>query len=183
VNGDTKRPSGSGRSGSRGGTAGGVYSAFQKEGGKNAAEVNPDPFPTWYWVSVAEDPPTREYPDLEDRAAKYLHEQNVLLINADFRVFTDMINHWVKEFGETKATRETVTRTVRAWFEQALVEAVIGAKALEHSKEWNSDQIRLATSEEALTTAVLPRYHVYNSIKRELSAKLGRLTKSDNINA
>jgi hypothetical protein len=57
------------------------------------------------------------------------------------------------------------------------VETVIGVKALESSKEWSSDHIKNALSEEALTAAVMPRYHVNNSVKRELGTKLGSLTK------
>ena len=31
-----------------------------------------------------------------DKAAIYLKDTHTLKINADFRVFTDMIDHWVK---------------------------------------------------------------------------------------
>jgi hypothetical protein len=43
------------------------------------------------------------------------------------------------------------------------------------SKEWSQQQIQAALSQEALTAAVMQRYHVNNSIKRELGAKLGKL--------
>ena len=42
------------------------------------------------------------------------------------------------------------------------------------AKEWNADNIDKAVSEEALTLAVMPRYHVYISVKRELGSKLGK---------
>jgi hypothetical protein len=67
---------------------------------------------------------------------------------------------------------------VHGWFEQALVEAVIGVQALNGSKEWNVAQIETALSEEALTLAVMPRYHVYNSVRRELGSKLGKLSQA-----
>jgi hypothetical protein len=113
--------------------------------------------------------------DLEDRAARFLLDQNLLLINADFRVFKDMITRWHKEFGGGDTVKNTVQEVVRTWFEQALVETVMGVQALQASKEWAQQQIQAALSEEALTAAVMQRYHVNNSIKRELGAKLGKL--------
>jgi hypothetical protein len=74
------------------------------------------------------------------------------------------------------SVRSTVAAAVHSWFEQALVEAVIGVQALNGAKEWNINQIEMALSEEALTLAAMPRYHVFNSVKRELGSKLGKLT-------
>lgn len=162
-----------GRTGTKGGTAGGIYSVFQKKGGVPGQEVKPDPFPKVEWLSAKEG--RREPDDMEDRAARFLVDQNVLLINADFRVFNDLIDRFVKEFGQA-SVRPTVTTAVRGWFEQALVEAVIGVQALAGSKEWTSQEIDRALSEEALTLAVMPRYHVYNSVRRELGSKLGKLS-------
>ena len=51
----------------------------------------------------------------------------------------------------------------------------MGVQALRGSKEWSQQQIQAALSDEALTAAVMQRYHVNNSIKRELGAKLGKL--------
>jgi hypothetical protein len=57
--------------------------------------VRPDVFPVVQWVSVADG--TRNPGDIEDRAARFILEQNVLQINADFRVFGDMIGYWGRE--------------------------------------------------------------------------------------
>lgn len=67
---------------------------------------------------------------------------------------------------------------VRNWFEQALIKTVIGVQALKDSKEWSIGDIDKALSEEALTAAVMQRYHVSNSVKRELGSKLGKLATS-----
>ena len=158
---------------SRGGTAGNIYTLFQKRDGKPGEKIQPDPFPKWQWISVEDQ--TREPLDLEDRAARFLLDQNLLLINADFRVFKDMITRWHKEFGASDTVKNTVQEVVRTWFEQALVETVMGVQALQGSKEWSQQQIQAALSDEALTAAVMQRYHVNNSIKRELGAKLGKL--------
>lgn len=163
-----------GGSGKKGGTAGGVYSVFLKDDGVPGVIVRPDPFPKVTWVSVKDG--TREPGDIEDRAARYLVEQNHLLINADFRVFTDMCDRWSREFADNKnAVAGVIQDAVRSWFEQALVEAVLGVQALKDAKEWSVEDIERALSEEALTAAVLPRYHVHNAVKRELGSKLGKL--------
>jgi hypothetical protein len=73
---------------------------------------------------------------------------------------------------------EIVQEVVRAWFEQALVESVIGVQALKDSREWSIDDIAKALSEEALTTTVMQRYHVINSVKRELGSRLGKFSQA-----
>jgi hypothetical protein len=170
------RTVGEGRTGGRGGTAGGVYSVFLKKDGVPGQDVKADPFPEPRWVSVSNG--TREPRDIEDRAARYLMDQNVLLINADFRVFTDMIKRWLREFENPAPVEAIVRDTVHGWYEQALVETVIGVQALKDAPEWSVRDIEKALSEEALTAAVAQRYHVFNNIKRELGSKLGKLVPS-----
>ena len=67
---------------------------------------------------------------------------------------------------------------VHQWFEQALVETVIGIQQLRGSKEWGPDEIERALSSEALSSAVMQRYHVYIACRRELGAKFGRFAAS-----
>ncbi len=163
----------------RAGPVGGVYSAFLKNDGVAGAQVKPDLFPVVKWVSMADG--TRELGDIEDKAARYLAEQHLLLINSDFRVFSDMVLHWsdryAKEHGETSGLRDIVTDSVHDWYEQALVETVIGVQALKGSREWSIKLIEAALSEEALTSVVMQRYHPYNSVKRELGTKIAPLKK------
>jgi hypothetical protein len=97
------------------------------------------------------------------------------LVNADFRVFSDMIERWTKAYDRKPGVREIAQDTVRGWFAQALVETVIGVQALKDSKEWTIEDIERAISEEGLTATVMSRYHVNNSVKRELGTKLGKL--------
>ena len=164
---------GAARPGGKGGAAGGVYSVFLKKDGTPGRGVRPDPFPAIRWVSVSDG--TREPGDVEDRAARFLLEQNTLLINADFRVFTDMVKRWSKEYGGRPGVEETAQESVRSWFATALVETVIGIQALKDAKEWSIEDVEKALSEEALTATVMSRYHVNNSVKRELGTKLGKL--------
>jgi hypothetical protein len=68
-----------------------------------------------------------------------------------------------------------VEETVHEWFEQALIETVLGGQALTGSQEWSVDDIARSLSQEALTYAVMQRYHIGNSVKRTLGPKLGSL--------
>lgn len=102
--------------------------------------------------------------------------QNTLFVNADFRVFRDMVVWWQKQVGDGSGAgvSSIIEEAVKNWFEQSLVETVVGVQAMKESKEWSVDAIEKALSEEALTAAVMQRYHVNNSVKRELGTKLGR---------
>lgn len=160
--------------GGDGGAGGNLYTLFLKSDGEPGHSVRAELFPETSWITTKNG--TRNPGDIEDRAARYLRAQNVLLINQDFRVFQDMVSHWLKYFGERQAgVASVIEDAVHNWFEQSLVETVIGVLALKDSKEWSLEDIDKALSEEALTAAVAQRYHVLNSIKRELGAKLGKL--------
>jgi hypothetical protein len=159
------------KSGGKGGRAGDVYAVFATESGQPASKVKADPFPEVMWVSTKDG--TREPGILEDRAGKYLSEQNLLQINADFRVFTDMVDRFCKMYPDLPGARTTIEEVVREWFEQSLVETVMGVQSLEGAREWSNEDILRALSEEALTSAIMPRYHLDFAIKRALGSKLG----------
>jgi hypothetical protein len=169
--GSKRRKGGSGPGGGRGGS---VYAQFAASGGVEGEEVaNPDPIPLTKWVSIKDG--TREGDDLEDRAAKFIPEQNLLLINADFRVFSDMVKRWAKQYDGIPGARDVIEETVHEWFEQALVETVVGAQGLQGSAQWPADDLEKIWSEEGLTAAVLQRYHVDVNVKRTVGTKLGSL--------
>lgn len=135
-------------------------------------EESNDDFPSVNWLSLADG--TRVEGDLEDRAARFIGEDNLIQANADFRVFTDMADYWCQEY-DLEPGNKIVTDVVHEWFEQALVETVIGCQALQGERMWNPDDIQKALSEEGLTAAAMQRYHVANSVKRSLGARLGSL--------
>lgn len=153
-----------------------VYSMFLSPDGVPGQEAKPDVFPKIDWISVKNN--TRNLGDLEDRAARYLRAQNQLLINADFRVFTDMVKRWEKQLAHIPNVRSVIEEVVKEWFEQSLVEVVLSSNALRDAQYWSFDDIDKLLSEEALTAAVLPRYHIEYSIKRSLGAKLGGFGKT-----
>jgi len=143
------------------------------------SEAKPDLFPKVLWVSIKKG--TRETGEMEDKAARYFEEQHILKINEDFRVFTDMVQHWFdtysKEQGSLTGLREIVQDSVKSWYEQALIETIIGLQALRGSKEWPTNTLQEAWSEVALTSVVMQRYHPYNSIKRDLGTRIASLKK------
>lgn len=147
-----------------------VYTLFLSADGVPGTEAKPDIFPTVLWITVKNG--TREVGDLEDRAARYFPRENRLLINSDFRVFTDMVKRYETIFSAPGA-KAVVEEVMREWFEQSLVELVISSNALRDAQHWNKDHIDGLLSEEGLTAAVLPRYHIDQSIKRALGSKLG----------
>jgi hypothetical protein len=170
---EAAREIGNGAGGRTGGRAGDIYAMFLKAQGVPGEEFHPDRDPEVKWVTAAEK--TRVPPDMEDRAAKFLPDQNLLMINGDFRVFTDMVERWWEKYQQTPGAREVVEDVVREWFEQSLIEAVLGAQALRDARFWSVDDMHKVWSEEALTAAVMPRYHIDVAVKRALGAKLGTL--------
>lgn len=170
------RGTGSGRSGGQGGRTGDIYTLFvMGKDGPTGTQVDPDPFPQVMWVSAADG--TRVQGFLEDRAATYIPDAHQLQINGDFRVFEDMVQHYAKVYGQVPGVEDTVVEVVREWFEQTLVETVLGVNALEGSQAWTADEIAKALSEESLSAAVMPRYHHDYAIRRALGSKLGSLAK------
>ena len=156
---------------------GGVYGSYLRKTLPPKQRAKPDVFPEVRWVSVADG--TRDPGDIEDKAARFLPEQNLLLINSDFRAFTDMIRHWeaqyIRDRGNSKGMREYIRDSVHDWYEQALTETVIGVQALKGSQEWSTSDIDQALSEESLTAVVMQRYHPYNAVKRQLGTRIGSL--------
>ncbi|MCI0335068.1 MAG: ATP-binding protein [Planctomycetes bacterium] len=172
-NGNGGGRNGGGKGGSRS-RAGDVYSLFADTGDTPAEEVGGMTDPIVKWVSVADG--TRSSDFLEDRAAKYLPQANTIQANADFRVFTDMVARWRKFYTHVPGVETAVEVVVREWFQQQLVETVLGALALRKtSSTWSEVEAEELWSENALTSAVLPRYHVDLSIKRTLGQKIGTL--------
>lgn len=150
-----------------------AYALFLSDQGVPGQTAKPDIFPGIRWISLADG--TREPGELEDRAAKYLKRENQIHVNADFRIFKDMVKRWVGQFSATPGVAEAVSEVVREWFEQSLVEVVLSANALRGSQFWTDNKIDELLSEEGLTAAVLPRYHIDYSIKRSLGSKLGAI--------
>lgn len=148
------------------------FRSFVADVGVTAEEVLDETDPDVRWVSAEKG--TRTPPDMEDRAAKYVPEGNLILINADFRGFADMVERWRGRYTGTPGAGPMVEETVREWYEQALLETVLGVRSLAGSQRWSVEDVGRALSEEALTAAVMQRYHVDAACKRILRGKFGK---------
>lgn len=170
------------KSGTDGGTAADLYGAYvDEEEGEPADPLTPKTaFPLIRWVTVQNG--TRQQDDLlEDRAASYANStQNTLLINEDFRVYTDLVKHFVRLYEGYPGVEKTVPEVIKEWYSQQLVEAVLGVVAMRGSAKWTPAQVDDALSEEALSTVVMPRYNLYQQVARVLGTKLGSLKEKVN---
>lgn len=97
------------------------------------------------------------------------------MINADFRVFSDMVERWRKAYAHLPGTQGLVRDVVHEWFEQELIETVMSALALHKAGGMNVAELAELWSEDSLTSAVLARYHIDQSIRRHLGQQLGSL--------
>ena len=162
--------------GNRSTRKGDIYALFAEESGDEADLINSPISPDAVWISIEEG--TRSQGDLEDRAARYLPDQNKLLINGDFRAFVDMVERWEIKYENIPGSRATIVDVVHEWFEQQLIETIMSALALKSSGKWSMQELAELWSEVALTAAVLPRYHIDMSIKRILGQRLGRMKQA-----
>ena len=86
-----------------------------------------------------------------------------------------MFERWIAKYARAPGVEAVVKANVREWFEQQLIETILGCQALRASGNWALPEIERLWTEEALTAAILPRYHVDYQVKRALGAKLGSL--------
>ena len=138
-----------------------------KEDGVSADAVQPDKFPECIWTD------TIEYPELEDRAARYLSRDNKIIANYNFQGFLDVIEHFTKMYPDIGDTKAIITPIVRGVFEQQLVETVTGALSFQNRPKWSPVDFENATSPEALSSAVMSRYYIINQISRDIGSKMG----------
>jgi hypothetical protein len=161
-----------GQRGGKGGRAGDIYALFAESGGQPADPVDSLNEPRVIWVTEADG--TRISPYLDNRSANFVPQQNLLTINADFRVFADMAERWSYVYASVPGSDGVVKAVVYEWFTQQLIETVMSAMALKNTGNWSIQELEKLWSEEALTAAVLPRWHIDQNIKRSLGSKLGK---------
>jgi hypothetical protein len=150
-----------------------VFALFAEAGPSSGEAIAGMQEPETIWIS--EQAGSRTPPDLDDRAAKFLIERNLIMINADFRVFCDMVERWRKAYAHLPGTQGVIKEVVHEWFEQELIETVMGALALHKAGGMNWNELSELWSETSLTAAVLARYHIDQSIRRHLGQQLGSL--------
>ena len=159
-----------------GGANADLYAAFISDSGSPGEEIrNRDNTPEVRWISVVDG--TREPDNLEDRAAQYLPDQNLILANTDFRGYQRVMEVLAAEYPHAEPSQ--VKQIVESWTSLQLTEAVLGVISLQGSPEWSSSQDRSAAlSTEALTAVVMARYASISQMKRQLGSIVGRAKES-----
>jgi hypothetical protein len=109
-------------------------------------------FPQVEWTS--ED----RSPQLAGKAAEYIELTNVVLANRDFKGFADLVQYFNEKYAGTENIDVVLVSSVNEAIEQALMECVAGALSLRGQMNWSPQQVNVALSPEALTTAVMQRY-------------------------
>jgi len=81
------------------------------------------------------------------------------------------VEYCAKDLAGYADAKDMAATTARAWYEQALLETVIGIRALRNRKDWSDRDVDNALSPEALTAAVMQRYHIATSTTHDLHRK------------
>ena len=155
------------------GGSGSLYKAFLTNDGVPAEPGRQvDNFPNMKWVTLENE--GREDGDLEDRAARYISEENLLLINGDFRAFKDLIKYVSKEYNPEGGDNEDkiICDVVQETIVTQLTETVLGVLSLQNSPWWSADKVGEALSEEALTSSVMPRFFMIKTIFRSVGQQI-----------
>jgi hypothetical protein len=146
------------------GTTGNVYPLRTTPDGIPARVTDELPDVDFTWVSDADDELPERGGEMEDRAARYVPETNQLLINADFRLFALMTDHWTEVYQGRPGVKRMATEAVRDVYTGVLVETVVGMLAFRGDQQWSETRLAEALSEEALTAAVMPRVSPHRQI-------------------
>lgn len=164
----------------RGGRASDDYLADLVEtGGEEAAAVSPLPKePEIVWVTLGKG---REEGEMEDVAAEIPGDPvtgSVIKVNADFRGYVDVINHFAQEFNPegNEAIQQKIVEDVREWMGLQLIEAVMTVRNLANGRTWTTVELAAALSPHALTSVLMARFNVIERVKRDLKTELSRLT-------
>lgn len=148
----------------------------------NMTIVNEEDIPKVQWYSMVEHPELNvQYVEdddgslsFNDRMAQYLPGPNLIRANFDFRGFRHFVNIMVAD-NNRSAEIEIITRMIMEAYEIVLIECVLGIKSLSKSANtWPREDLANALSAEALTAAVMQRYHIHQVLKRNVNHRLGK---------
>jgi len=144
------------------------------------ADVNsPDPFPKVVWANGN----SEEKDGLIDRAAMYISADHLVIANCEFQGYTDLVEYLRRLYGESSEVELFIHQEVQHAFEQVLMECVAGASCFKNRPKWGKPAYEAAISSEALTTSVMSRYWMLNSIKRSLGNKIKNYKPSPEMEA
>jgi hypothetical protein len=134
--------------------------------GNLAPELDVNLFPTVEWTNELSSP------QLSGRAAEYIESSNLVLANADFKGFKDLIQYFLDKYAGTENLDTFVVSAVNEVVEQALMECVAGALSLRDQPHWNPHQSHLSLTTEAITMAMMQRYWMANFVDQKIRQEL-----------
>lgn len=145
------------------------YSDFiePKENRAERKEVS-DPTPEVVWKTIENG--SRNEGELEDRAAEYVAGKDILIINGDFRGYTDLRDQLIKEKGAGDVSREkSIEYFTSREYIFTLIEATMRTKLLNDNPNWSRSQIEdKCLSPEGLTEAVMSSYHLHYMLHQNI---------------
>jgi hypothetical protein len=127
----------------------------------------PERLPTVVWVSSADG--TRATGDLEERAGRYLAESDTLVLNEDCVGFQALLANVTEACAGVDSAGALVRSSMREWCAQQVIEAVVRIRSLRGSRYWTDDDLSKALSEEAISTAAAPCWHIRNELMRSVA--------------
>ncbi len=153
-------------------------SLYAKSKGEKSVKVFSNPFPEFTWVHLNNG---RDENEMEDRAARYVHEAFTIKGNKDFVGFKDVLDDFLKVFGDKHPQApELINTIVYDVYKQHLIETVAGALTLTGRKHWNDDDFKNSVSEESLTSSIMIKYYLLDDMERQIKTKL-KVSKEDNL--
>ena len=156
------------------GKIGNQYSDFIKPKGREGKETKGQDFiPKVEWVSPD------DHPALDDRAAQYIRIHNRLLINEEFRGFTQLVNTILADKGGNKpGAKAVVIEAAKLHYQVSLCETILRIQMLKKGgRTWKQDDVDDALGPLALTTSVMSHKLLHEKITRLASSKIGKVIK------
>ena len=125
------------------------------------------------WVSP------EDHPALDDRAAQYIRIHNRLLINEEFRGFTQLVNTILADKGGNKpGAKAVVVEAAKLHYQVSLCETILRIQMLKKGgRTWKQDDVDDALGPLALTTSVMSHKLLHEKITRLASSKIGKAIK------
>ena len=138
-----------------------------------------DPTPDVIWKTIENG--TRNDGELEDRAAEYLPGKDVLIINGDFRIYSDLLDQLKSEKGAGDPAREkAIEYYVMREYKFTLLEATMRTKLLNDNPHWSRPEIEdKCLSPEGLTESVMSNYHLHYMLHQNIGRWLSAVERGD----
>ena len=169
---DDSRPGEGESSTNPNGQTGNQYSDFIKpKGPQGGSKKGNDMIPRVEWVTP------ENHPMIEDRAAQYVRHLNRLLINEEFRGFTQLVDTILADKGGNKpGAKAAVLDSAKVHYQVSICETILRVQMLKKGgRTWKEDDIENALSPLALTTSVMSHRLLHEKIKRSVVGKIGKV--------